>query len=382
MSQTYCPLPWIGLNLLPDAAAPCCQWTGLCKDLRGVENLNQDNLVEMFDTIRQDMLAGKKISGCEQCYSAERVGARSRRQKVIEQYGIVDKVSTKIIDVSFDNVCNLKCRGCCSGSSHLWFKDEQELYGRTLSDKKYIELELNIDSSKLEIINVSGGEPFLSKKFEKFSKNLLQNNIKNLQLIISTNGTVMPPPNVYQCMIEARALNLHISIDGIGHMNEYFRSGADFESCLRIIEYLKNLKNLRQEKPTLINIHTTVSIYNVNLLGEIKEYFTNNFPEYTQSHRLLYWPEQLCIRNMPDDYKDLVRPLVEKLGDDYLDVLNELNTAGENYFEHFLNYHSDLDALRSEFLKDSNPLLSEYIDKHKPTKNSQIFFLKQLDLLV
>jgi len=380
MTNTYCPLPWIGLNLLPDSVAPCCQWTGLCKDTRDMEDFHKDNIIEIFADIRKDMLEGKKISGCEQCYSAERVGATSRRQEAIAQYGIVNDISTKILDISFDNLCNLKCRGCHSGSSHLWFNDEPAIYSKTISDKKYVELSVDIESSNLEVINVSGGEPFLSKKFEQFSKKLLENNIKNLQLIISTNGTVSPPPNIYQCMIQAKELNLNISIDGIGHLNQYFRSGADFEVCLRTIEQLKNLKKLRKDKPTLINIHTTVSIYNVNLLGEIREYFDKHYPEYDQSHRLLYLPEQLCVRNMPAEYKNLVRPSVERLGKDYIDVLNELDTEGENYFNHFLNYHNILDSIRNESLEESNPLLFNYISKNKSTTDSKIFFLKQLDL--
>lgn len=381
MTDTYCPLPWIGLNLIPGSITPCCAWVGAGKNFEELENTNQDNLSKVFEDIRTDMLAGKTVPGCQQCYSAERVGAKSSRQEAIEKYGIVDKIATKILDVDFDNICNLKCRGCASGSSHLWFNDEKELYGRTLIDKKFIELGLDIDASNLEMISISGGEPFLSKKFEKFSENLLKNNIKNLQLIIVTNGTVKPPPNVYQCMVEARELNLNISIDGIGHLNEYFRSGAKFDLCVNTIRELRNLKEIRKEKPTRLNIHTTVSIYNVNLLEEIKNYFDEHFPEYTQSHRLLYWPEQLCIKNMPLDYKDAVRPFVEKLGKEYQDVLNELNLNGENYFEHFLNYHNSLDQLRSESLKNSNVLLSEYISKHTATCNSKVFFLKQLNLL-
>jgi organic radical activating enzyme len=381
MSDTYCPLPWIGLNLLPGAAAPCCQWTGFCQDLTEFKSLNQDSVKKMFVDIRNDMLAGKHISGCEQCYSAEKVGALSRRQESIEKYGIVDIVNTKILDISFDNLCNLKCRGCASGSSHLWFNDEYKLYGKTLSGEKYLTIDTDLDIPNLEIINVSGGEPFLSKKFDSFAKNLLQGNIKNLQLSIVTNGTVPPPPNVFECMIEAKHCILNISIDGIGHMNEFFRSGANFDKCLETIEKFKNLKDLRKNKSTFINIHTTVSIYNVNLLGEIRDFFKVKFPEYNQSHRLLYWPEQLCIRNMPEDYKNLVRPFVEELGDEYKDVLNELNTKGENYFEHFLNYHHELNDLRSESLQNSNELLEEYIKKHNPTKNSKIFFIKQLNLL-
>lgn len=382
MSKTYCPLPWIGLNVLPGAAAPCCQWTGTCKDIKNIEDLNQLNLVDMFSQIRTDMLQGKQISGCEQCYAAERVGVKSRRQESIEQYGVITDVKTKILDVSFDNVCNLKCRGCCSSSSHLWYNEEKELYGKTFVDKKYIEHGLTIDCSELEVVNVSGGEPFLSKKFESFAGDLLKNKeIENLILIISTNGTTIPSGNIYQCMLDAKELRLNISIDGIGDLNHYFRSGASFDQCLKTIEFLKNIKDLRQGKHTYIGIHTTVSIYNVNLLGNIKEFFNINYPEYNLSHRLLYWPQQMCIRYMPEDLKKLVRPYVEELGQDYHDVLQELDTVGDDYFDHFLNFHNSLDSIRFESLGNMNSLLSEYISNKKTTVNSRTFFLKQMDMI-
>jgi hypothetical protein len=34
MTNTYCPLPWIGLNVSPGEITPCCTWLGAGKDLR------------------------------------------------------------------------------------------------------------------------------------------------------------------------------------------------------------------------------------------------------------------------------------------------------------------------------------------------------------
>ena len=205
MSESYCPLPWLGLNVLPGGIInPCCQWSGEYKKV-DLQNITQSEITTMFDEIRQDMIEGKEIKGCFQCKSAERVGAESRRQEALRQYGIVDTVKTKILDINFDNVCNLKCRGCCSASSHLWFNDELAIYGKTFADKKYQENCLNIEYSNLEVLNVSGGEPLLSKEFDNLSLQLLEKGIaNNLQLIISTNGTVIPSENIFRLFNENR----------------------------------------------------------------------------------------------------------------------------------------------------------------------------------
>ncbi len=379
-TKTYCPAPWIGLNILPGEARPCCQWDGAGENISNISILTDNDVSNLFVDVRKDMLQGNNISGCAQCYAAEQVGAKSRRQELIEEYGTPTDIRTKVLDVSFDNVCNLKCRGCCTYSSHLWQNDEIEIYGRTFVDKKYLENNLTLELDYLEHVNVSGGEPFLSKKFKDFADKMLEENeIEKLNLSITTNATVSPPPNIYRLMCEARHLSLCLSIDGIGDLNRYFRHGADFEQCIQHINKFKELKEIRKNKSTYLQIHTTVSIYNVNLIKEIEDFFNTNYNEFDTTHRILYWPEQLCIKNIPNDLKEKIRPIVESYGEKYIDILNELNNEGKDIFDHFINFHNKLDSLRNESLENINPLLFDYITNYRPgMTDSKLYFLTQI----
>jgi|LakMenEpi03Aug12_release.lakeMendotaPanAssembly.Ray.scaffolds.fasta_scaffold264183_2 MoaA/NifB/PqqE/SkfB family radical SAM enzyme len=380
MSNTYCPLAWIGRNILPTSIQPCCEWYGIGDPVDSAENIGHS---PVFLNAREKMSKGEKVAGCKQCYLAEESGIKSRRLQALEQYGVVDTVESRVLDVSFDNICNLKCRGCASSSSHLWFSDEKEIYSHTIFGSKYVENNTNIDISGLEYVGVSGGEPFLSKKFNSFAEKLLSTQTaKNICLTINTNATVKPSPAVYDLILTCKNLSLQFSIDGIGHLNSYFRSGATFEECEKNLNFFRNLKTLRQEKSTSLVIHTTVSLYNVNLLKDMEDYFQTNYPEYALTHRNLYWPPQLSIRNLPQPYKEILIPIVENFGDNYKDVLYELILNEQDYFNHFLNFHDKLDLLRKESLKDSNPLLSEFI-KNYPREliDSKIFFIEQMDKL-
>jgi pyruvate-formate lyase-activating enzyme len=379
MSNTYCPLAWIGKNILPNSIQPCCHWYGEGDSVDSKEELGYS---PVFLDAREKMLKGEKVKGCTQCYLTEESGAESRRQQVIKQYGIVHTVENRILDISFDNLCNLKCRGCTSGTSHLWRSDEQEIYGQTVFDIKYTDNNLNINTSNLEYVGVSGGEPFLSKKFDSFAENILKGGIeKNIYLTINTNGTQKPSSIVYELLLNCKTLDIQVSIDGIGDLNSYFRSGSNFNECLDNLNFFKKLKDLRKGKETFLRIHTTVNIYNVNLLKDIEIYFTEHYPEYILTHRNLYWPAQLSIRHLPQEYKQILIPIVEKFGDKYKDVLYELTTNNENHFSHFLNFHNTLDSLRNEALND-NKLLSEFINLYPNTnKNSKLFFIKQLENL-
>ena len=374
-SPTYCPMAWIGINILPNTSAPCCFWS--------VDN-SKDITVD-FDKVRADMLEGKKIANCSQCYRSEELGLESRRQKYIDQYGFVNEVKTKILDISIDNLCNLKCRGCVSTNSHLLYNDEMELYGEAISNKKYIENNFyqDKDFSQLEEINISGGEPFLSKQTEKFIKYLKDTEIlKKIKLLgIITNGTIRPSSVWVDAFNDVQTLSITMSIDGIGHLNEYFRSGANFDICKQQMDFFDELikQRARSNQTTQININTTVSIYNVNLLDNVKKFFTEHYPKFVLERRLLIWPAHLSIKNVPDDLKIEIK---KTLDSSYTDILSYLTEDGQNLFDHFLNYHQSLDAMRSEDLKNSNPLLSDYIQdyikKHPTRVNSKDYFITQI----
>jgi hypothetical protein len=73
---------------------------------------------------------------------------------------------------------------------------------------------------------------------------------------------------------------------------------------------------------------------------------------------------------MPTDLKDLVRPIVESYGESYKDVLNFLNKEGEDLFDTFVSFHSQLDEIRNESLEDCNEMLDSYIKNYKNLNKS------------
>jgi hypothetical protein len=267
------------------------------------------------------------------------------------------------------------------------YNDEIELYGEAIADKKYIENDFyqDKDFSQLEEINISGGEPFLSKQTEKFIKYLKDNGIlKKVKLVgIVTNGTVRPSLTWIDAFNDIQTLSVTMSIDGIGHLNEYFRSGAKFEVCKEQMNFFNDLIDQRltskSNQTTQININTTVSIYNVNLLDDIKKFFSEHYPRFVLERRLLIWPAQLSIKNVPNDLKTEIK---KTLNSSYTDILSYLNEDGQNLFDHFLNYHQSLDTMRGEDLKNSNLLLSNYIQdyvKRHPTRvDSKDYFITQI----
>lgn len=377
MADTYCPLPWVSLNVLPDIISPCCFWKGQCVSANTVDSILDTPASDTFETIRQDMLAGKPVSGCEQCYEAERVGVKSRRQESIERFGFVTENKLTELDINFDNICNLKCRGCATTSSHLWKSDEEAIYGRAFVDTKYVEHKFDIDCSNLTRINISGGEPFMSKNVERFLTKLVKDNIiQNIHLGIASNGSKMPSQIVLDAISQAKGVSLTISIDGIGKLHDYFRGGVVFDDILKNIKQLNTVLGSKCR----MTIHSTVSIYNVTHIKEIEDFFSSRYPHFNVQHRLLLWPEQLAVQNMPDDLKNIVRPIVESFGSKFNDILEAINTPGKDVYGHFLNFHNTLDSRRGETLP--NMLLADYIANNPASVNSTIFFKEQMKIIV
>ena len=106
--------------------------------------------------IRELMLSGKPVSGCEQCYIAESQGIESLRERSIKKYGVVKDIKLQAVEIQFDNVCNLKCRMCTSAQSHLIYNDEVEIFGKAISWKKFIETDRykEIDISELKEVRI------------------------------------------------------------------------------------------------------------------------------------------------------------------------------------------------------------------------------------
>jgi MoaA/NifB/PqqE/SkfB family radical SAM enzyme len=364
----YCPLPFINIYSELDGFDPCCNWNRI-KDNNVEENFNQAFNGKKIIQIRNDLLNGKEIANCQYCYNDENSGQTSFREQAIQTWGVVTTAQLKRLDIVFDNICNLKCRGCNSSASHLWYEDEIKLYGTTFVKQKYTKSTSyqNIDARHLEQISISGGEPFYSNDCEKFLEHLRKNNyLKNIGLTFATNSTIVPNHSFQQSLLECKSLTIVLSIDGYKEMNEYFRSPSKWDQCVKAMDYFNSLIDQRKGKETNILFRSTVYIYNVNKLKEIDNFFEQHFPRFIISKRnLSIEPAFLSIKNMPENYKKIIRPIIESYGAEYSDVLSLLNEEGEDLFDSFVSFHTQLDQIRNESLGTINPILSNYIKDYR-----------------
>jgi len=372
--KTYCIYPFASASLQADnTVLPCGQFmkSSLFKK---VIPINEVRTGPVMEEMRRKMLNGELVEGC-QCYAEEAAGMGSMRQDGIARFGFQTDLKLRKLELVFDNVCNIKCRSCGSVNSHLWYEDELALYGETLLDKKYSKntLYTDLDLTYLEEIEVLGGEPTVSPGTADFFKMIReQDRARQLRIQLSTNGVEQASGDLLDAMLNCRYLHLNVSVDAFGSFNEYVRGGAKFEAIDNSLQFYNTLYEKRPVGTTNIVVHTVVSIYNANKLDLLENWVREHFPNFQLSYQVAQFPVFLSIKNTPQSYKDAVRKYITNQ-----EIINYLDSPGEDYFAHFINFTEQLDSIRSEHIHSYNGFLSSFMNLYPnrvELSESQQFF--------
>lgn len=334
---------------------PCCLFK---EDITVNDSINKTFLTGEFENLRQRMKNGERIAACEQCYHKESLGLPSMRTEANAKWNNPTDVKLKVLELEFDNICNLKCRSCNSVHSHKWHNDESKIFGTSLLGKKYrnIDSNLDIDLSEVETIKFYGGEPFYSPSCKEFCKHLNANvDVSKINITTFANCTVLPSYDIYQTLTNCKHLYIILSIDGYGSLNDYCRSGSKWNQILESLDFYTALSKKRVGTTKLL-VNTTVSVYNVNMLDRLDNFLQNDYPEIELEKNILTYPEYLSIANLPIEYKAMVEPYIKK----FPNLLQFMQQEGNpKMFDYFLYFHHSLDALRKETLE--NTMLNNYI---------------------
>ena len=154
----------------------------------GIENYKKSSKLK---EIKQYFIEDKKHPYCQFCWDAEKNGVRTQRND-----GKIDLTQLKKIHLRFNNICNFKCSMCNPKFSSTW-AEENKIHN-------YFEHEYNLEKDIFEStdelynliithkntikqINISGGEPLISKVNYKFLQFLIDNNLTHIWLAYSTN---------------------------------------------------------------------------------------------------------------------------------------------------------------------------------------------------
>jgi sulfatase maturation enzyme AslB (radical SAM superfamily) len=295
-TATACQLKWNWSTLyLYSGQTASCHRTGHSQITS--ETFDTFHNTEKKQQERQKMLQGLwPEHSCSYCQKIESAGGFSDRMlhlNIPDQSPVeletdphLTVVTPTILEVYFNNTCNMSCLYC---GPHLSSKINQE--NRQFGDffSNGVELKsikaspdheqmlekfwqwMRNNSSKLKRFNVLGGEPFYQIEFDQLLDYFETSQHPDLELGIITNlmidsNKLLHYLNRFKKLLSNRRLktiDITCSIDCLGPEQEYVRYG------IKIDHWMKNFEIVTSQKWLTININQTISLLTIKTMPEL-----------------------------------------------------------------------------------------------------------------
>jgi organic radical activating enzyme len=290
-SKTACKLKWGWSTLFLNSGK-----TASCHR-SSFSNLTEENFSNFHNTdvkiqARKLMSNGQwPTGGCEYCQGVEQSGGTSDRLLHNSIPGLYPEqtdtvtASPAILEVYFNNTCNLSCLYCNPGLSSS-IDQEYTKFGKFIQEgvrliplekKNIAELEpkfwvwMNENFKDLQRFHFLGGEPFYQKQLNTLIDFVDNNPNPQCEFNIITNLMVNNDILVKQIsrikqLISKRKLkrfDITASIDCWGAEQEYVRYGLDLNT------WLTNFKYLLDQRWIKLNINQTISALTIKTMPEL-----------------------------------------------------------------------------------------------------------------
>lgn len=422
-NKSFCVYAWTHMMVTASGKPvrgeywPCCNWTPTQDDILPGKGYDVENSsIEQFwqsdemNLIRNKMLEGKPISGCTACYQEERMGTASLRQQenkgwsrmremppikeVIDRWqetGVCDQPVS--LDINFSSLCNLKCRMCFSGLSselakeqktivddngwewkgHLsWEPLDMEIIDHGKNNKLMTELYDMMKNTKR--IYLKGGEPsLLQTMYNYLDYPVDQGYAENIQIKFNTNMTNVQKRFV-QLMDKFRKVDLTMSIDGVGAVQEYIRAPSKWSSISKNITYF-----IENNDRADLMVSPCWQIYNLFNIYEHLEWFNemNKKRKVEVTPIILDYPMHFRIDSLPYEVRKHAVTQIKQcfklpiasqptLFKKLYTLLKMLEDTKENkeHLDKFVIVTKMYDKYRKQSIENSLPELYKHVKKY------------------
>lgn len=346
----FCSLPFRGLQIWTNGTLkPCCMY-------QQEHETDKTYHVSEFDTwwnsglsdIRNQFAHEQIPSGCRLCFHPEFINSGVRvntNNWMINNVPNLTVTNTpEHIDITFGNICNLKCLMCSSLSSSR-IETEYKLHQTKFNSigivqptmpklQKWWEDPETLDKvitivKNARYINFSGGEPLITPQLIDILKAIPS----TCQVEINTNLTKLTDEHI-ECLSKFNMARISISLDGIGAHHEYIRyesSWTDIEENINKL-FRANLKNLEIAFSFVLQ-HTSIYTF---------PSFWNYFKDYSNNIRM--------SEVIPNTHKDNMMTINSAVPDDVA-KFQEWHQSNPTKYDHIIrawlaNYKFDPNAFK------------------------------------
>jgi sulfatase maturation enzyme AslB (radical SAM superfamily) len=314
-NKSFCIYPWINFHQQGKNLHLCSRSLPVVTTTDKIQSWDTD---VNYTDIRNKMLQGEELPDhCGFCSQYEKKGIESYRQ--FETLDWVAKLDLDTVDdlagvrhpyfyeVHAGNHCNIKCRSCQPAYSEPIAREMKKFnikspieFDRVVNVNNFSKIDID-KLDKKSSVYFQGGEPTIMPEVLDFLKQCITKNKTDFFLTMCTNG-VKISDEFLEVVSNFPDTNFSFSIDGYAQVNDYWRSGSQWDKVI------SNLR-LLQSQGHSISINTVPGIYNVTNLHRLFEFLDQEFPFTAMYLQLNYFPWQSAF-NHP--LKDLVIESMQK----------------------------------------------------------------------
>lgn len=401
--DTFCILPWKFMVLTHDGTAKTCysaqtkiahEGQTLSIDRNGLEEIwNADDM----QRIRRDMVAGRPVKSCEECYRLERSGRRSLRQIENQNWvhgarngerASIESLKARAaaedyrlsampvrLQLYVGNRCNLKCRMCTgTWSSRInidsvhraWSGLEENDWASKSARREHwfqqsavLRENLLRHADQLRVIEICGGETLLAPEVADILQCLVDSGAaKHILLQFTTNVTTARVP--WQALLKHFAgCTFALSMDGFGKYYEYIRYPGRWLTVVRNTEELRRLPHVRAYAHVIFQSYNALNIVelfrHLDAIGLPFSVLPLDTPPHLQATVLPPAARRLAAQRLRDYAARDCRPghrgtvsglaaLLEAAGDE----------MDARLLREFMLFTNDLDATRGQNFRDTH----------------------------
>lgn len=360
-SKTFCPYPWIHVMTQPTGTVSwCCVARDNFKNDDGTMfDLNKGDRIESvwnnnhMRKIRQQMIAGETVRGCEHCYDLEEMGFPSYRTNYIRDWfeysgkgqEIADRIERSkqnqyvveeapmYLDFRLGNLCNLKCRMCQPQNSSQIQKEYKRIETSDPVAAQFIKENftwgqfadhvtpwqddpefLRQVEEWLPGVNklyFTGGEPTIIERVYWILEKCVDMGIAgNIDLVFNSNMTNIK--GRFLSLIEQfNSVLMCFSVDAHGELNEYIRGAS---------HWTQTDENVRSYCASNVVgsllFSPVIQIYNILDITRLLDYCESLEQQYNREIHLTFlicdYPRSLDFRNLPDSVRNVAAQRLEQ----------------------------------------------------------------------
>lgn len=326
LEKKYCASPWRGLHLnFEGHIKTCCAASptvlgsynkdnAFNEDKRSIEEvLQSDKIKEVRASIKQGILHPQY---CRNCIESEDAGFASER----EWHNIIspdfdcttaelDDYKPALIDVRWNNTCNLACTYCTEYFSTKWASIKGEKFNQTIkSDYQDIIDYIKHHKDTVKEVAMVGGEPLMMKENDQLLDILPDDVLITVITNMTTDFDKMPVPKK---LLKRSRVGWSMSFDNIGDRFEYVRWGSSWQQLDKNVTTVSERMHSSQQHGGIQAVYT---IYNCTRLCELKQYAEDKNITITWQH---VWGDQLDPHKHNGAIKELALAELKRYRDNF-----------------------------------------------------------------